>query len=113
MSLISKITETLGSPEAVAPEEDILLAVAFGVSKTVIWQAKPSVVTSVLEKLIAGEKFNDVIPALGDSIAANNSIDQATQLRAEELEGEAEAFIDLTDTASFQEALDELKRYLS
>ena len=105
---MNTISETAAKFLNLIEEETVLLAVAHGIDKTVIYSASESVVKKVIQDLIDGKPFNEVRGLLGNSVAATNAADPEEALRAEKIEANADYWIELGNPESYLNPLQTL-----
>ena len=100
--------EDLSSPPETA-SDTVVLAVAFGIDKTIVWQVPEDMAVAAIKKLVDGGDWNkDVHPVLGPSSLADNNTNQQVARKATRLSNNADYWIDVYDPSSWQEALDQI-----
>lgn len=88
-------------------KENLTLAVAYDLCKTVIFEAPEEVIRAAIQDLINGKSWEEAKEFVGPSIGASNDAnpDVADEMFMRELE--ADYWIELSDPDTFEYALEE------
>ncbi len=91
-------------------DSPIILAVAFGIDKTIIWKTTDGAARRLILALSDGAEWGEVYhDIIGDSYTATNSMDARAARQAQRMEMNADAWIELGNKESYQDALDNLE----
>lgn len=86
--------------------EQVILAVAHGIDKTIIYKTNDIIARSAIHAKIDGSQWNDITKVLKlKPFGATNASSDKYANEAQELESEADYWIDLEDPTSWEETL--------